>query len=102
VSPDIPWHVTAFHKDYKMTDPANTKPQDLARAAEIGRTAGLNFVYAGNLPGMVEGLENTYCPNCDRLLIERRGFHIDRDDLSPNDGCCPDCGTSIAGIWVDG
>jgi len=51
---------------------------------------------------MVEGLENTYCPNCDRVLIERRGFHIGRDDLSPNGGRCPDCATSIAGIWVDG
>ena len=51
VSPDIPWHVTAFHKDYKMTDPANTQPRDLVRAAAIGRAAGLRFIYAGNLPG---------------------------------------------------
>lgn len=100
VSPDIPWHVTAFHKDYKMTDPANTKPRDLQRAAEIGRAAGLNFVYGGNLPGMVDGLENTYCPNCQRLLIERAGYTIRRDDLSPNGGRCPDCGRTIAGIWA--
>jgi len=101
VSPDIPWHVIAFHKDYKMTDPANTKPQDLARAADIGRTAGLNYVYAGNLPGMVQGLENTYCPNCNRLLIQRAGYYIQKDDLTPNAGQCPDCSTPIPGIWSD-
>ena len=51
VSPDIPWHVTAFHKDYKMDDPDNTRPEDLLRAAEIGKQAGLRYIYAGNLPG---------------------------------------------------
>jgi pyruvate formate lyase activating enzyme len=101
VSPDIPWHVTAFHKDYKMHDPANTKPDDLFRAAEIGRKAGLHYVYAGNLPGMVEGLENTYCPGCQRLLIERAGFMIRRDDVTPNAGRCPDCSTQIPGLWTD-
>ena len=57
VSPDIPWHVTAFHQDYKMTSPADTRPDDLLRAAAIGREAGLRYIYAGNLPGRVEGLE---------------------------------------------
>ncbi len=64
VSPDIPWHVTAFHKDYKMTDPENTTAKTLIRAAEIGKSAGLRYVYAGNLPGMVGDWENTRCPNC--------------------------------------
>ena len=64
VSPDIPWHVTAFHKDYKMTDPDDTGPETLARAAQIGRNAGLRYIYAGNLPGKVGGLENTRCSNC--------------------------------------
>jgi pyruvate formate lyase activating enzyme len=59
VSSDIPWHVTAFHKDYKMTDPENTRPETLMRAAEIGKSAGLRYVYAGNLPGMVGHWENT-------------------------------------------
>jgi pyruvate formate lyase activating enzyme len=59
VSLDIPWHVTAFHKDYKMTDPENTSPETLIRAAEIGKKAGLRYVYAGNLPGQVGDLENT-------------------------------------------
>ena len=76
LSRDMPWHVTAFHKDYKMTDPDNTPPETLLRAAEIGRNAGLRFVYAGNLPGMVENLENTYCPNCSELLIERYGYFV--------------------------
>ena len=51
VSPDIPWHVTAFHKDYRMTDPANTTPEMLVEAAAIGARNGLRYVYAGNLPG---------------------------------------------------
>ena len=73
VSLDIPWHVTAFHKDYKMTDPENTSAETLVRAAEIGKKAGLRYVCAGNLPGKVGDLENTSCPNCKTLLIERFG-----------------------------
>src|SRR5206468_264103 len=69
VSPDIPWHVTAFHQDYRMTDKDNTSTHDLIRAAMIGQEAGLRYVYAGNLPGRVGDLENTYCPGCRALLI---------------------------------
>ena len=72
VSPDIPWHVTAFHKDYKMDDPADTRPADLRRAAEIGRRAGLRYVYAGNLPGRVGELEDTRCHQCGDTLIKRQ------------------------------
>src|ERR1051326_6250711 len=64
ISRAIPWHVTAFHKDYKMVGPDNTPPETLMRAAAIGRAAGLHYVYAGNLPGRAEGLENTRCPSC--------------------------------------
>ena len=99
VSPDIPWHVTAFHKDYKMTDPDNTSPQTLTRAAEIGRRAGLRFVYAGNLPGHVGDLENTRCPKCHEVLIERYGYHILQYCLTLK-GTCPSCGTSIPGRWA--
>ena len=81
VSPDIPWHVTAFHKDYKMTDPENTSAETLMRAAEIGKKAGLRYVYAGNLPGMVGDWENTRCPNCQTLLIERYGYLITATSL---------------------
>jgi pyruvate formate lyase activating enzyme len=100
VSPDIPWHISAFHKDYKMTDPANTQPRDLARAAEIGRAAGLRFIYAGNLPGQVGDLENTYCPHCHALLIERFGYHILDYRLTPK-GTCPKCDTAIPGRWAE-
>src|SRR4051794_11704143 len=61
VSCDIPWHVTAFHQDYRMSDPANTTPQMLERAAQFGQRAGLRYVYAGNLPGRVGSLEQTQC-----------------------------------------
>jgi pyruvate formate lyase activating enzyme len=99
VSTDIPWHVTAFHQDYKMTDPANTQPRDLMRAAEIGSAAGLRFIYAGNLPGQVGQLENTHCPHCHELLIERFGYHILAYRLTP-EGSCPGCGNSIPGRWA--
>src|SRR5574337_1374144 len=76
VSPDIPWHVTAFHQDYKMTDSDNTSAATLIRAAEIGLETGLHYVYAGNLPGRVGPYENTYCPKCNTLLVERYGYQI--------------------------
>jgi pyruvate formate lyase activating enzyme len=99
VSPDIPWHVTAFHKDYKMTDPENTGVETLLRAAEIGRKAGLRYIYAGNLPGRVGELENTRCHNCGATLIERYGYLITGYHLSA-EGACPTCGTSIPGRWA--
>jgi pyruvate formate lyase activating enzyme len=99
ISPDIPWHVTAFHKDYKMLDPGNTPPETLARAAAIGRQAGLHYVYAGNLSGMVENLEDTRCPGCGAVLVARYGYRIRRYRINP-DGACPDCGTSIPGRWT--
>ena len=97
VSPDIPWHVTAFHKDYKMTDPENTPPETLIRAAKIGQDAGLHFVYAGNLPGKVGDFENTYCPGCRALLIERRGYEILQNRIAKSR--CPLCHASIPGVW---
>ena len=97
ISPDIPWHVTAFHQDYKMTDPDPTPMETLLRAAEIGYNAGLHFVYAGNIPGMVGTYENTYCPSCHTLLIERFGFHVTRNRIT--NGSCPKCATPIPGVW---
>ena len=99
VSPDIPWHVTAFHPDYKMSDRDGTPARTLIRAAEIGLAAGLRFVYAGNLPGRVAGFENTYCPSCRTRLIERVGYTILEDRLTPNRGRCPACSTPIPGVW---
>jgi pyruvate formate lyase activating enzyme len=99
VSPYIPWHVTAFHKDYKMDDPENTRPQDLLRAAEIGRKAGLRYVYAGNLPGNVDGLEDTRCHQCGDTLIRRNGYFV-REYRVTSDGLCPSCKTMIPGRWA--
>jgi pyruvate formate lyase activating enzyme len=97
VSADIPWHVTAFHQDYKMTDRNSTSSLTLLRAAEIGYKAGLHFVYAGNLPGTTGKYENTYCPKCSDLLIERTGFAVRRNRLV--NGSCPRCNTAIPGVW---
>jgi pyruvate formate lyase activating enzyme len=98
ISVDIPWHVTAFHQDYKMTGPENTSAVTLMRAARIGQSAGLRYVYAGNLPGETVGLENTRCPSCAATVIERRGFRVLRNRLSAA-GRCPDCATVIPGVW---
>lgn len=98
VSPDIPWHVTAFHQDYHMQDNANTTAEQLIHACEIGREAGLRYIYAGNLPGRVGRWENTYCPKCDTLLVERYGYLIQQMNVT-TDGKCPSCSTGIPGIW---
>jgi pyruvate formate lyase activating enzyme len=100
VSTDIPWHVTAFHKDYHMTAPDNTPAKTLLRAAEIGREAGLRYVYAGNLPGRVDEYEDTHCPHCNTVVVKRRAYVIREYNLSPA-GTCPKCGTKIAGIWPE-
>lgn len=98
VSPDIPWHVTAFHPDYKMLDPEPTSAQTLVRAAEIGQEAGLNFVYAGNLPGRT-GYENTLCPHCQATLVERYSYVIKRYHITA-EGTCPSCGQAVPGVWA--
>ena len=98
VSRDIPWHVTGFHQDYRMTCSPNTSARQLIRAAELGAEAGLRFVYAGNAPGQVERWENTWCPGCGEKLIERRGYLI-RDYRLDRDGRCSKCGREIPGIW---
>ena len=98
VSKDIPWHVTAFHKDYKMTDPDNTDARTLLRAAEIGHEAGLQFVYAGNLPGQVGEYEDTFCPHCNQRLIRRNGYIIQEYHIT-GEGTCPNCAKKIPGLW---
>src|SRR5215472_3626000 len=97
VSPDIPWHVTAFHADYKMTDPPDTTADMLIAAAEIGRANGLRYVYAGNLPGQVGDLEDTRC-RCGQLLVARYGYHVREYHLT-SDGRCPACRVSVPGRW---
>ncbi len=98
ISPDIPWHVTAFHGDYKMTDPRDTTVEDLLQAAEIGRQSGLRYIYAGNLPGAVAEWEDTRCPQCNVTIIERYGYFIKDYRLTP-EGRCPECSAAIPGRW---
>lgn len=99
VSPEIPWHVTAYHQDYKMLDHDNTTARDLLRACEIGKRSGLKYIYAGNIPGAVRQWENTYCPFCHELLIERSGFNIYEDKLSSGGGKCFKCNHLVPGFW---
>ncbi len=99
ISVDIPWHVTAFHPDYKMMDTPPTTAATLVRAAEIGAEAGLRYVYAGNLPGRCEDWEDTRCPTCNTTLIGRSGYMITSNSLARAGGRCPQCGTAIPGIW---
>jgi len=97
VSLDIPWHVTAFHPDYKMADRGPTPGDTLLRAHQLGRKAGLNYVYCGNLHGRMGGLENTFCPKCGGTLIERTGFRVLSNRLT--NGGCPNCAAPIPGRW---
>ena len=98
VSADIPWHISAFHQDYRMLDAERTPVASLLRAAEIGCEAGLRYVYAGNLPGMVEEYESTFCHACRTELIKRRGFRVLENRIT-DEGICPKCGTPAAGVW---
>jgi len=100
VSPDIPWHLTAFHKDYKMRDSPETTAAALVRAADTGRGAGLRYIYAGNLPGQVGDLENTHCASCGTVLIRRHGDLV-LDYRLTEGGHCSSCGAPIPGRWAD-
>lgn len=95
LSPDIPWHLSRFHPDYKMEQPGPTPVQSLRRALEVGRAEGLRFVYVGNVPG--ERAESTFCPICGTMLVERVGFSA-RAHLDPG-GRCGRCGAQIPGLW---
>jgi pyruvate formate lyase activating enzyme len=101
VSPDLPWHVTAFHGDYKMTSPDGTTADMLLSAADIGRASGVRYVYAGNLPGQVEDLEDTRCAACGELLVARYGYHV-RDYRLTAEGRCPSCAAAVPGRWGAG
>jgi pyruvate formate lyase activating enzyme len=94
VSTDIPWHVSAFHPMYRMKDVPSTGAAALRRGVEIGRKAGLEFIYTGNIPGESEG---TRCPVCGEDLVERLGYRVMRNSVV--DGRCPQCRTAIPGVW---
>jgi len=99
ISKDIPWHVTAFHPDYKMRTPPPTQAATLMRAAQIGEQAGLHYVYAGNLPARTAGYENTRCPACHATLVERSGFQVIKNNIVGGHWC-PVCSYEINGIWT--
>ncbi len=95
VDSSIPWHVTQFYPTYKILDEPRTPVETLRRARNMGLEIGLQYVYEGNVPG--EGGENTYCPHCKELLIERYGFSIIKNSLKH--GQCPKCNATIEGLW---
>jgi pyruvate formate lyase activating enzyme len=95
VDPELVWHVTAFHPDYEMRDRPRTSQQALAKAYEIGKEAGLHYVYVGNV--MDEDRESTYCPRCNQKLIQRHWYNV--RELWHERGVCPQCSYAIAGVW---
>ncbi|MEZ0344798.1 MAG: AmmeMemoRadiSam system radical SAM enzyme [Caldimicrobium sp.] len=95
LGPETPWHISRFYPQFRMLDRPRTPVETLERAYEIGKEEGLYFIYVGNVPG--HDKENTYCPKCDALLIERYGFSVLQNRLK--DGTCSHCGFEIAGVW---
>ena len=91
---DVPWHISRFHPQYKYLDSAPTSIEALERAYDIGKSAGLHYIYLGNVPG--SKAENTFCYKCEKLLIERIGYRIGVNNIV--NSCCPDCGLNIAGF----
>jgi len=92
----VPWHVTRFYGQYKMSETPSTELDTLQEACRIGQEAGLRYVYCGNVPGRAD--ENTYCPDCGEIVIERVGYTIGGIRLSA-EGACRHCGRRIEGIW---
>jgi len=96
IDKNIPWHISRFFPSYQMENYPMTPLDTLKRAYEIGQKSGLQFVYAGNI--IEESLENTYCPKCKALLIERQGYNVKIKESFRN-GRCLKCNTDIKGIW---
>jgi pyruvate formate lyase activating enzyme len=98
ISADIPWHISAFRPEYKMSDRSRTASTQIHQAIEIGYENGLHYVYGGNLPGYQGDHENTRCHHCGTLLIARGGYLL-REYRITEQGACPDCNTLIPGVW---
>lgn len=95
VDKNIPWHVTAFHPDYKMVDIPSTGYNILNKAYTLGKKAGLKYPYVGNI--LDDKHSNTYCPECKTLLIKREGYFVGIENLK--NGKCNKCSNKIAGVW---
>ncbi|MBD3260818.1 MAG: AmmeMemoRadiSam system radical SAM enzyme [Candidatus Altiarchaeales archaeon] len=95
LDPDIPWHVSRFHPDYKRGGGTPTSVETIQKAVSIGREKGLKHIYPGNI--RLQGGEDTHCPECKNLLIERHNFSVKQNNLRK--GVCPRCETQIKGVW---
>ncbi|MCH8328924.1 MAG: AmmeMemoRadiSam system radical SAM enzyme [Nanoarchaeota archaeon] len=95
IDKNIPWHVNAFHPDYKMVDIPSTSYETLNKAYNIGEKAGLKYLYVGNIHD--DKHSNTYCPKCKTLLIKRDGYFTSIENLK--NGKCKKCSEKIAGVW---
>jgi pyruvate formate lyase activating enzyme len=93
---ETPWHISRFHPTYRLTDRPPTPVNTLRAAFEIGKQAGLHYIYLGNVAG--EGGESTFCHSCQKLLIERTGFYVRRNRIK--DGRCPQCETPVYGVGM--
>jgi pyruvate formate lyase activating enzyme len=96
LGPDVPWHFTAFHPDYRMLDRDRTPADALRRARETARSHGIRYVYTGNVRDRTGG--STFCHECGERLIERDGYLLNQWSLSA-DGCCRGCGAPCAGVF---
>ncbi len=94
LGPETPWHISRFFPTYKLTDVPPTSVETMDKAEEIGRAAGLHYVYLGNLHGET----STFCHYCGQLLIQRLGYRIVRHDIYGSK--CQQCGTPVAGVGV--
>lgn len=93
VDPDIPWHISRFHPDFKFMETIPTPVKTMEQARAIGKKAGLRFIYLGNIAGD----KDTVCPECEKVLISRRGYSIGQSGIKK--GLCSHCNTVIAGVW---
>jgi pyruvate formate lyase activating enzyme len=98
LGPDVPWHFTAFHPDYRMRDKDPTSARSLQRARRIARAAGMRHVYLGNVHDAEGGA--THCHACGEWLIGRDWHEITAWRLTPA-GACPACGTMLTGHFED-
>lgn len=92
---NIPWHVSRFFPNYKFSDASSTNPEMIYEFLEIGKKMGLKYIYSGNTLG--DKWSDTYCPNCDSILIKRNGYNT--KILNTSKGICYKCGNSIPGVW---
>jgi pyruvate formate lyase activating enzyme len=93
---NVPWHISRFYPQYQYQDSEPTPLKTLEKARQIAKQTGLKFVYVGNIHS--GDAENTYCPACGELLIERTGFYLRKNDIK--NGKCPECECSIPGVQM--